>query len=219
MNAKFLDNPLLGPLSRADFITAYHPLVVTQAQRFRTALISAGIPIEDAISEGTVWLIRAYDRYDRADYDFAALAIPYITGAIKKMLRRDGALVRIPHNLYPLIQRIERAGLAESPPEVIAAELDVSIANVKRALTCINLRTAVAMPERETIGRFDDYSADYTAAFLKRLKPKPKRVIRMLMDEYTQTEVAKEIGMSRQAVQIIVKRVRENYERYEKISA
>lgn len=216
---KFPDNPLLGPLSRADFITAYHPLVVTQVQRFRTALISAGIPIEDAVSEGSIGLIRAYDRYDRADYDFAALAIPYIVGAIHKLLRREGALVRIPHNIYPLIQRIERAGIAESPPEVIAAELDVSIAKVKRALLCINLRTAMAMPERETEGRFDDYSADYTDAFLKRLKPKPQRVIRMLMAEYTQTEVADELGMTRQGIQNIVRRTRVNYEAYEKISA
>jgi len=41
----------------------------------------------------------------------------------------------------------------------------------------------------------------------------------MLMAEYTKTEAAEELGITPQAVSQAIKRVRQNYEQYEKISA
>jgi DNA-directed RNA polymerase specialized sigma24 family protein len=68
-------------------------------------------------------------------------------------------------------------------------------------------------------GRTDDYTGLEADAFLERLKPKPRHVVRMLMAEYTQSEVARELGMTRQAIQAIVRRARADFEAYEKICA
>lgn len=221
MNANFPDNPLLGPLSRADFITDNLPLVKFIVERhFLSSCRATNTPPEDAISEGTVGLIRAYDRYDHADIPFGSFAFLYIYGEIRNSFsRRPSFGIRIPHGVFPLVKRINSAGLAEESAEYVAAELGVSVRKAKTALHCARIVGVSALPETDDRGRADDYTNVDTDVFIARLKPKPQRVVRLLMAENTQTEVAQKLGMTRQAVNVMVRRVRENYEAYEKISA
>ncbi|MEK5178453.1 sigma-70 family RNA polymerase sigma factor [Paenibacillus odorifer] len=221
MNAKFPDNPLLGPQSRADFITANLPLVETVINRhFRAQLATTRTPRTDAVNEGVIGLLNAYDRYNDAAVPFGSFAFPHIYGEIANALsRRPTTGIKIPEWLYPLIKRINSAGLSDEQPEVVAQELGISADKARQALRCIRIKSTEALPDIDTRGHADDYTHLDTNAFLARLKPQPKRIIRMLMADYTQSEVGRALGMSRQSVRATVLRVRENYERYEKISA
>ncbi|OMC96262.1 sigma-70 family RNA polymerase sigma factor [Paenibacillus sp. FSL R5-0636] len=221
MNARFPDNPLLGPLSRADFITDNLPLVDTVVNRhFRSQCATTRTPLADAISEGSIGLINAYDRYNDSAVPFGAFAFPHIYGEIANALsRRPTTGIKIPEWLYPLIKQINAAGLTDEQPEVVAQELSITADKARQALRCIRIKSTDALPEKDTRGHSDDYTYLDADTFLARLKPQPKQIIRMLMADYSQSEVGRALGMSRQSVRATVLRVRENYERYEKISA
>ncbi|MNN67980.1 hypothetical protein D3C81_1836500 [compost metagenome] len=119
----------------------------------------------------------------------------------------------------PLVNRLTRAGLEGAPPETVAAELGVTVKLAEKALYCAVVRNCTAIPDEDKRGHTDDLSGVHVDTFVARLKPKPQRLVRMLMAEYTKTEAAEELGITPQAVSQAIKRVRQNYEQYEKISA
>lgn len=215
------NNPLLGPLPRDEFILANMNLVLAIVDRnFRARLAATHTPREDAINDGVIGLINAYDRYSDAAYPFGVFAFRHIFGEIANALsRRPTSGIRIPKSIFPLIRRIESAGLTGEPTEVIAQELGVTVKAARRAIRCSRVARTEALPEYDTRSYSDDNTGIFAEQFLPRLKPKPRRIIRMLMADYTQTEVAQELGMTRQAVNVTVARVRKDYERYEKFSA
>lgn len=221
MNAKFPDNPLLGPLSRADFITANTPLIEKIIVRyFRGQLAATRTPRTDAMNDGAIGLINAYDRYNDAAVPFGSFAFPHIYGEIRNALsRRPTSGIRIPNWLYPLIKRINRAGLADAGAEVVALELAINVKQAHQALRSIRITKTDRLPDEDKRRCADDYNGLEADAFIARLKPVPQRIIRMLMADYTQSEVARSLDMSRQAVRATILRVRSDYERYEKISA
>lgn len=214
------DNPLLGPLSRADFITANLPLVKSVVKRHRAACNATRTPYEDAFQDGVIGLLNAYDRYADPSVDFAVFAFPHISGQIRNSLtRRPSTGVRVPHYLVSAANRVEREYLTEETAETVAELLGITVRRAEMALRCARSRQTSALPERDNNGRLDDHTALYTDAFLARLKPKPRAIIERLMALDTPSEVAQDFGMTRQAVYIVTKRVRENYEQYAKISA
>lgn len=174
MNARFPDNPLLGPLSRADFITDNLPLVDTVVNRhFRSQCATTRTPLADAISEGSIGLINAYDRYNDSAVPFGAFAFPHIYGEIANALsRRPTTGIKIPEWLYPLIKQINAAGLTDEQPEVVAQELSITADKARQALRCIRIKSTDALPEKDTRGHSDDYTYLDADTFLARLKPR-----------------------------------------------
>ncbi|AIQ31515.1 hypothetical protein P40081_27700 [Paenibacillus sp. FSL P4-0081] len=221
MNAKFPDNPLLGPLSRADFITANTPLIEKIIVRyFRGQLAATHTPRTDAMNDGAIGLINAYDRYNDASVPFGSFAFPHIYGEIRNALsRRPSTGIRIPNWLYPLIKRINRAGLADASAKVVALELGITVKQARQALRCIRIAKTDGLADEDKRSSTDDYTHLAADEFIARLKPKPQRVIHMLMADYTQSEVARSLDMSRQAIRSVILRVRADYEAYDKISA
>lgn len=210
------DNPLLGPLPRADYITANLPLIDAVINRhYRGQLVATRTPRTDAFNDGVIGLINAYDRYSDATVPFGSFAYQHVYGEIANALsRRPLTGVRVPEWLVPLLKRIHRAGLTDEREEVVAAELGVSVKRARQALRCLRIKYTDALPDRDTRGRADDYSGLITEEFISRLKPKQQRVIRMLTAGDTQSEVARALGTTRQAVRGTVLRVRASYERY-----
>lgn len=217
----FPDNPLLGPLSRADFITANLTLVKKVISRhFRAQLATTRTPRSDAINDGVIGLLNAYGRYNDAAVPFGAFAYPHIYGEINNALsRRPSSGIRIPEWLYPLVKRVSAAGLADESAETVTRELDIPVKRARQALRCLRIKTTETLPEEDAQGRADDYTHLATDEFISRLKPQQAQIIRLLMADYTQSEVARSLDMSRQAVRATVLRVRSTYERYEKLSA
>ncbi|MFD3698385.1 SigB/SigF/SigG family RNA polymerase sigma factor [Streptomyces sp. NPDC058646] len=77
--------------------------------RSRTGSASgAGAEMEDVLQAGTIGLIKAIDRFDPdRGVEFSTLALPYITGEIKRHFRDTTWAVRVPRRLQEL--RIELA--------------------------------------------------------------------------------------------------------------
>ncbi|QEV44461.1 SigB/SigF/SigG family RNA polymerase sigma factor [Streptomyces vinaceus] len=93
-------------------------LVQFAARRFRARVQGGGLDIEDIIQVGTIGLIKAIDRYDpEREVEFSTLALPYITGEIKRFFRDTTWAVHVPRRLQEL--RTELAKAQESLTDVL----------------------------------------------------------------------------------------------------
>lgn len=86
-------------------------LVRFAARGFRSrtgAAAGSGAEMEDVLQAGTIGLIKAIDRFDPdRGVEFSTLALPYVTGEIKRHFRDTTWAVRVPRRLQEL--RIELA--------------------------------------------------------------------------------------------------------------
>lgn len=221
MIRKYPDNPLLGPLSRAEFITQNLRLVYKIARRHASRAEALRIPFEDVVGEGIVGLILAYDRFSNAGVAFSSYAAPYINGFILADFRGRGYDVHIPRRIYNVMHRILREGLEDSPSEETSQYLGISVKLAEEAKYCVKIRRAESLEARQSADDddrqssepgviFDDTEAD-VAQFLGLLRDRQRRIITLLMRGYSQTEIAGMLGVSRQAVSQAVAQVRSRY--------
>ncbi|MEU9148014.1 SigB/SigF/SigG family RNA polymerase sigma factor [Streptomyces sp. NPDC048349] len=106
----------------------------------------AGAELEDIVQAGTIGLIKAIDRFDpERGVHFSTLALPYITGEIKRYFRDTTWAVRVPRRLKELSAVLTRAGedlsatLGRAPTvREIARHLDLDEEEVVEGLVAAN---------------------------------------------------------------------------------
>ncbi|MGW2989726.1 SigB/SigF/SigG family RNA polymerase sigma factor [Streptomyces goshikiensis] len=114
-------------------------LVQFAARRFRARAFGGGIDMDDIVQVGTIGLIKAIDRYDpEREVEFSTLALPYITGEIKRHFRDTTWAVHVPRRLQEL--RTELAKAQESLTDVLG-----------RAPTVKEIAQHLELPEEEII--------------------------------------------------------------------
>lgn len=216
---KHPDNPLLGPLSRAEFITANLPLVKMIAERFIPRANERCIPFDDVISEGTIGLILAYDRYSDATNTFSTFAVPYIRGYIQRLFKYGNDIVSIPQHLKDTMYAIIRDGLEDTPTRDIAKALGVSTRSAHEAKIIANIWTGPLEKtddDGNVIGEpadSDDLTEIYVDAFVDRLDERQRTIVAALMSGMTQSDIARDLGVSRQVIYNELRLVRTRYER------
>ncbi|MFK0238501.1 SigB/SigF/SigG family RNA polymerase sigma factor [Streptomyces vinaceus] len=212
-------------------------LVRFAARRF-AARINAGIELDDLIQVGTIGLIKAIDRFDpEREVEFSTLALPYISGEIKRYFRDTTWAVHVPRRLQEL--RVELAQSQEALTEVlgrapnvreIAEHLGLSEADVIEGLVAANgyssdsidsatgatERTAAgreARPLSDTVGDLDPAMALFEdfhtlAPLLRSLDERDREILRMrFAQEMTQSEIGAELGISQMQVSRLLTRI------------
>ncbi|MFJ9945206.1 SigB/SigF/SigG family RNA polymerase sigma factor [Streptomyces erythrochromogenes] len=139
-------------------------LVQFAARRFRTRVMGGGLDMDDIIQVGTIGLIKAIDRYDLdREVEFSTLALPYITGEIKRHFRDTTWAVHVPRRLQELRTELAKAqealtdvlGRAPTVKEV-AAHLELSEDEVIDGLVAANGYTSGSL---DAAGADDDAPA------------------------------------------------------------
>ncbi|PWK64827.1 RNA polymerase sigma-B factor [Streptomyces sp. CG 926] len=93
-------------------------LVQFAARRFRARVMGGGLDMDDIIQVGTIGLIKAIDRYEpEREVEFSTLALPYITGEIKRYFRDTTWAVHVPRRLQE--RRTELAKAQEALTDVL----------------------------------------------------------------------------------------------------
>ncbi len=189
--------------------------------------LGRGHEAEDLFQIGSIGLLKAIDKFDVSyDVRFSTYAIPMITGEIKRFLRDDG-MIKISRSLKEMAAKAgaerERLGtslgreptlpeLAESlqvEPTELAAAME-SGAEVESLYKTIyhgdgNAIYLIDKLEEEDEGVLNKM---VVARLLKELPPQEARLIvmRYYMDK-TQTQVAKELGISQVQVSRLEKKI------------
>ncbi|MET9692302.1 SigB/SigF/SigG family RNA polymerase sigma factor [Streptomyces sp. NPDC006514] len=121
-------------------------LVQFAARRFRSRVLGGGLDMDDIIQVGTIGLIKAIDRYEpEREVEFSTLALPYITGEIKRYFRDTTWAVHVPRRLQERRTELARAQealtelLGRSPTvKEVAQHLELTEEQVVEGLVAAN---------------------------------------------------------------------------------
>ncbi|MCX5071869.1 SigB/SigF/SigG family RNA polymerase sigma factor [Streptomyces sp. NBC_00513] len=211
-------------------------LVNFAARRFRgRATGGGGIELDDIVQVGTIGLIKAIDRFDpEREVEFSTLALPFITGEIKRFFRDTTWAVHVPRRLQEL--RTELAKSQEALTEVfgraptvkeLAEHLELSQEQVVEGMVAANGYTSGSIDEStssgsrpsaqprslaDTVGDvdpamelFEDFHT--LAPLLKDLAPRDRQILAMRFgQEKTQAEIGAELGISQMQVSRLLTR-------------
>ncbi|MFF4646239.1 SigB/SigF/SigG family RNA polymerase sigma factor [Streptomyces sp. NPDC001389] len=213
-------------------------LVQYAARRFRSRAAGGGIDMDDIVQVGTIGLIKAIDRYDPArEVEFSTLALPYITGEIKRHFRDTTWAVHVPRRLQELRTELAKAqevltdALNRAPTvRELAGHLGLPEEQVMDGLIAANGYTSgsldlaceedgargtgrPARPLAEKLGDADpamELFEDFhtLAPLLRELDPRDRLILRMRFgQERTQSEIGAVLGISQMQVSRRLSRV------------
>jgi len=189
-----------------------------------------GYEADDLFQIGAIGLIKCIQKFDMAfEVKFSTYAVPMIIGEIKRFLRDDG-LIKISRPLKELARKAkylqeELQQQNGKPPSLLelAEKLDVDIDELSVALDSSreveSLYQAVYQGDGNPVFLMDKLEQEVDEEtrnvdiltlneVLEKLGPKERQIINMrYFDDKTQTETAKEIGISQVQVSRIEKKV------------
>ncbi|GGZ81987.1 SigB/SigF/SigG family RNA polymerase sigma factor [Streptomyces subrutilus] len=206
-------------------------LVQFAVRRFRNR--TDGTDMEDLVQVGTIGLIKAIDRFDPSlGNEFATLALPYITGEIKRHFRDTTWAVRVPRRLQEL--RIELArgkeelsAVLDRAPTVkeLAAHLELDEDAVIEGLVAANGHSSQPLdtdqndtsdsPTRalaDTLGEDDPAMELFEdlhtlAPLLEQLDGRDRLILHMRFgQEMTQAQIGERLGISQMQVSRLLTR-------------
>ncbi|WP_443059386.1 SigB/SigF/SigG family RNA polymerase sigma factor [Streptomyces sp. NBC_00435] len=195
-----------------------------------------GGDLEDLVQVGTIGLIKAIDRFDPArEVEFSSLAMPYITGEIKRHFRDTTWAVRVPRRLQELRIDLAKAkeeltALVGRPPTVadLAAHLSLTEEEVIDGLVAANGHTSGSLDAPQSDhgdGRTEGHCLAETmgaeepalehvediqtlAPLLEQLTDRERRMLSMRFgEELTQAQIGAVLGLSQMQVSRLLTRV------------
>ena len=195
-----------------------------------------GYEMEDLFQIGTIGLIKAIDKFDTGyEVQFSTYAVPMITGEIKRFLRDDG-MVKVSRPLkelswkaYAIRERLERELGREPSLAMIAGELEVTMEELVMALDSgaevESLQKTIYQGDGSEISledRLEEKSCAQDRLLdrllleetLDKLEARERQIIYLrYFEDKTQTEIARELGISQVQVSRMEKRIIENLRR------
>jgi RNA polymerase sigma-B factor len=216
------------PAAREALVERFLPLARSLARRYDRS----SEPFDDLMQVASLGLVKAVDRYDPSrGHAFASFAVPTILGELKRYFRDSGWAVHVPRGPQERALKVEEAQqrltlkTGRSPTvDQIAQYLEMSTEDVLGALQAGQAYDALSLdaprPSRDgdadTYGdslgcedeRYELVDADVTVAeALCHLPERERRVLQLrFVEDLTQTEIAKRIGVSQMQVSRLLRR-------------
>ena len=174
-----------------------------------------GEPVDDLVQVGAIGLIKAVDRFEPArGRDLRAVAVPAIEGEIRHHLRDRTQLVRTPRPVVELAARVRRAqveigareGRLPTPTE-LAEAVGSSEEQVVQAMQ--SRAPVVELEPKNAPAAPDDFADDRALleAGMSVLSKRERRILQLrYYEDRSQTEIAREIGLSQAQVSRLIRR-------------
>lgn len=209
---------------RDHLVTEFMPVAEHVARRYR----GKGISRDDLIQVAAVGLINAIDRFDsHRGTEFLSFAIPTVTGEVRRYFRDSSWGLHVPRRVKELHSQVNRAE-SELTHELsrpalfleVAEHLDVSKKDVRDAVNARHAYRAESLDESPPGGKSEtraqniggrDKALDHVEEheslmpLLDELPLRERRILDMRYSkEWTQGEIAHEIGVSQMQVSRIL---------------
>ena len=97
---------------RNKIVTDNMGLVVSTARKYQ----GQGLELDDLVSEGTIGMIKAAERYNPEKGGFAAFALPEIKKSIEAAIEQQSGLYRIPRKEKSVVENKRRVPLSVDAP-------------------------------------------------------------------------------------------------------
>ncbi len=157
-------------------------LVWSRVHRF-----SRGVPNMDYFQAGCEGFIKALNNYDPTRAALSSYAVPFIDGYIQMHIRKDHVIA--PYRIQAHCANGRKTGF------IYAETCDID-----------------KMPDHTATESFEDevISRVYVDELLSKLTPNRREVIQLYLDGYSYSDIARCLGISRQAVKGRMSKVRMN---------
>ncbi len=211
-------------LAKEQLITLNSPLIKSIVRRY----VNKGVEYDDLFQLGALGFVKAINNYDPSfNVKFTTYAVPMIAGEIKRFLRDDGSIKvsrSIKYNAIQIknfLQEYKRNHDENPTLEEIAIALNLELNDVVLALEAgtMPLSLEEKYSDDEDSNAIADKIADGFSAenmldklalreMIKKLSKREKQVIimRYYLDK-TQSEIAKELGVSQVQISRIENKV------------
>ena len=213
--------------AKETLVTENSPLIKSVIRWFR----DKGIEYDDLFQLGSIGFLKAIDRFDvNFNVKFSTYVVPMIIGEIKRFMRDDGA-VKVSRAIKTLNLKISKFGesyfsehgvfptIAEISANFKLSEQEVVLA-MDASKMPVSIYTKLDDGEEEgltLVDRLDsEQDSDFVDKFalkelIERLDSRDKKIILMrYFYDKTQSEIAKEMGVSQVQVSRIENRILEN---------
>lgn len=214
--------------ARDQLVTENMGLIWSIVRRFG----GRGYELEDLFQIGSIGLIKAVDKFDTSyDVKFSTYAVPMITGEIKRFLRDDG-MIKVSRTLKETVVKVQRAKEQMSKSdgreptiEEISKEIGVTSEDIVLALEAgseiESIYKTIYQGDGNSILLIDKIEERKNAndtlinkmvlsQIIESLSAKERMIIEMrYFEDKTQTEIAKELGISQVQVSRLEKKILE----------
>jgi RNA polymerase sigma factor (sigma-70 family) len=212
-------------LTTETLVERHGKLVHHALKKLTKTLNYHGIEYEDAHSIGMIGLIKAYQNFN-PDYGwrFATYAVPMIRGEVRRFMREFNPGVKFPRSVKELASKIKQHALENETVQVIAETLNVSLEKVKDAMDYIQNEKPRFLSDvvydngkneeitlEEQISNEEDFSSIFVQEFMNILSERERKIVRMLMEGYTQKQIGKAIGVTQVQVSRMLQKIRDKY--------
>jgi RNA polymerase sporulation-specific sigma factor len=197
-------------------------LIWSMVQRYN----NRGYDAEDLFQIGAIGFLKSINKFDMSyEVKFTTYAVPMIIGEIQRFIRDDGT-VKVSRSIKELAYKIKRQELLDKSPEHICEVLEEkSIEQVKLAIQYIKKGKVSSMDEvifnngdGDDITVADQLESDVNGnnwlehialrQAVDHLSPRERRILDLrYFQDFTQSEVAKELGVSQVQVSRLEKRI------------
>lgn len=212
--------------AREQLVTENIGLVWSIVRRFA----NRGYEMEDLFQVGSIGLIKAIDKFDTSfEVKFSTYAVPMITGEIKRFLRDDG-MIKVSRTLKETSYKARAAKEAlsielgrEPTIEEVSERTEISVENIVMSMEAgaevESLYKTIYQGDGNAIYLIDKLEeskdenqnmVDRLALYdiLNSLEEKDRNIIRLrYFMNRTQTDIAKELGISQVQVSRIEKKI------------
>lgn len=201
----------MNGLDRDTFIMKHEGLIREIAKKFLCRInYYPHIEFDDLVQTGYIGLIKAYNNF-KPEYgtQFSTYAVPMIEGEIKRYLRDNLELIKYSRQTKLDFSQINKAGLVNEKPEIIASQLKMPVERVKNALAyyqshrpdsiqlVIHDEDSTPLTLEDKLGEEVDFDTKLELEFfLKQLDERTRKIVEMRLRGLTQEQIAEEIGIS-----------------------
>jgi RNA polymerase sigma-B factor len=218
------------PRARAELVDRFMPLARKLARRY-----AGREPFDDLMQVASLGLLKAVDRFDPDRGNaFSSLAVPTILGELKRYFRDTGWFVHVPRGVQEAALKVQEAERELSsktghPPTTheLALYTELPLEDVIEALYANGAHHATSIDAplddssddggtlADTFGvdddRFEHIEAALTIAGNMRRLTKLERTVLSLyfLEEMTQAQIGKQVGVSQMQVSRILRRATE----------
>jgi len=211
-------------LAKEQLITINSPLIKSIVKRY----VNKGVEYDDLYQLGALGFVKAINNYDaNFNVKFTTYAVPMIAGEIKRFLRDDGSVKvsrSIKYNAIQIknfLQEYKRQNNDNPTLETISKALNIEINDVVLAMEANTMPLSIDekfSAEEDDVSIGDKISDNFSVEnmldkltlreMIKKLSKREKQVIimRYYLDK-TQSEIAKELGVSQVQISRIENKV------------
>ncbi|WP_156141414.1 sigma-70 family RNA polymerase sigma factor [Bacillus badius] len=215
-------------MSLEDVWEKYHKFLYKLSHKFVKRAYRHGLELDDLMTVAKEGMIKAFERFDsKAGVKFITFLGVWVEGLIKRLIRDEGYEMKISRSVKEIITKINTQQLQDYDSKEIAEKIEYPVNDVETALEFIDMnlthldadvqgKDGSASSVSEIVGKKQDMSGLIVEEFLSFLPEKLRLIMQLRLEDKTQNEIGKILGVSQVQVSRLQRSISKYWDAYER---